>query len=410
VTAAGAEGRAGCCDPGEASAIIDAPRNRLRSVKAVMATGCMRWYYLDMLVRGVCHVYLATNLGFTIDVTRAEHMLGRDQIAQNFRRPRLAPEPAQLQRHSFRVAQPGAQVQVGAFSTRAAVEITLWEFGAATFRYDIPVNHDLTELVALSDALWDHPQLLADARARATQLLSALGNAVDKPQVGERVEDYVAFELRLPADTAVSELWTSLASTTASILRAEPAELSQEEIADALSMRCAYLPNEVVLIDWFAALMVGDDMDDERLVIELSVAELLELRLLDEQLDHGIDAAYGVLTRKRGWLSSLSTRAKDLALVSQLQADAAVMFEGADNALKLVGDQYLARLYRIVSERFHLPQWDASIERKLSVLDGIYEKLAARASGRRVEMLEIMIVVLFAIDIVMPFLPWHAAK
>jgi hypothetical protein len=356
-------------------------------------------------VRGVCHVYLATDLGFGIDIARAEHMLGRGQIAQHFRRPRLAPEPSQLQRHSLRVAQPGAEVQVGAFRTHSVVEITLWEFGAATFRYRISVDNPLHALVTLSDSLWDNAQLLADARARASELLVALGDAVDKPQLGERIEDYVAFELRLPPGPPVSELWTSLAGVTASILRAEPAPLSDEEIADALSVRCAYLPEEVVLIDWFAALLVGDDMEDERLVIELSVAELLELRLLDEQLDRGIDAAYGVLTRKRSWFSSLSTRAKDLALVSQLQADAAVLFEGADNALKLVGDQYLARLYRLVSSRFHLPQWDAAIERKLRVLDGIYEKLASRAAGRRFEVLEIVVVVLISIEVIMPFLP-----
>jgi hypothetical protein len=356
-------------------------------------------------VRGVCHVYLATDLGFAIDVTRAEQMLVRDQIRQNFRRPRLVPEAAQLERHSFRVSQTGPAVQVGSFCTQKSVEITLWEFGAATIRYRIPVDDDLSRLTSLSDLLWDNQQLLSDARARARQLLEALGDAVDKPRLGERVEDYVTFELRLPPQTPVSELWTSHAAVTASILRAEPAALSQEEIVDALAMRCAYLPDEVVLIDWFAALLVGDDMDDERLVIELSVAELLELRLLDEQLDRGIDAAYGVLTRKRSWFSSLSTRDTDLAQVSQLQADAAVLFEGADNALKMVGDQYLARLYRLVSGRFHLPQWDASIERKLRVLDGIYEKLTTRAASRRFEVLEIVIVILIAISIVMPFLP-----
>jgi hypothetical protein len=139
-------------------------------------------------------------------------------------------------------------------------------------------------------------------------------------------------------------------------------------------------------------------------VLELTVAELLELRALDEQLDRGIDAAYAVLTRKRSWLASLSTRAADLSQVSQLQADAAVLFEGVDNALKLVGDQYLARLYRVASERFHLPQWDAAIERKLRVLDGIYEKLATRAAGRRFEVLEVVIIVLIAVSTVAPFL------
>jgi len=101
------------------------------------------------------------------------------------------------------------------------------------------------------------------------QLLSALGDAVDKPHLGLRIEDYVAFELKLENGKPVSELWSTFAGTTASILRAEPAPLSAEEISDALSMRCAYLPDEVVLIDWFAALLVGDDMDDELLVLEL---------------------------------------------------------------------------------------------------------------------------------------------
>jgi len=91
--------------------------------------------------------------------------------------------------------------------------------------------------------------------------------------------------------------------------------------------------------------------------------------------------------------------------VSQLQADAAVLFEGVDNALKLLGDQYLARLYRVASERFHLPQWDAAIERKLKVLDGIYEKLSARAASRRFELLEIVIIILIAVSSLMPFLP-----
>ena len=300
-----------------------------------------------MRVHGTCHVYQALDLGFAIDLTRAEQILAGDQIQQNFKKPRRAPEAQQLQRHSARVAQSGFPVEVGQFRTEGPVEIVIWEFGAATIGYKIPIDAEFSDLVALSDQLWDHPELLSDARRRAEQLLNAIRNAVDKPQVGDRVEDYVVFELKLSDREQVSELWTSAAATTASILRAEPGKLSEQEVTDALSMRCAYVADEVVLIDWFAALLVGDDMEDERLVLELTVAELLELRNLDEQLDRGVDAAYTVLTRQRSWRDSFSTRADDLGQVSQLQADAAVLFEGVDNALKLLGDQYLARLYRV---------------------------------------------------------------
>jgi hypothetical protein len=167
-------------------------------------------------------------------------------------------------------------------------------------------------------------------------------------------------------------------------------------------MRTAYLPDEVVMVDWFAAILAGDDMDDERLVLELSVAELLELRHLDEQLDTGIERAYAALARKRSWWSGL--RGPGLDSVAQAQADAAVLFEGVDNALKLLGDQYLARLYAVVSQRFHLPDWDAAIERKLRVLDSIHEKLSSRASTRRFELLEVIVILLILIEILMPLI------
>jgi len=356
-------------------------------------------------VRGTCHVYQAIDLGFAIDLAHADRILAADQIQRNFKKPRRAPEAQQLQRHSSRVSQSGFPVEIGNFRTDGPVEIVIWEFGAATINYQIPIDAELHELVTLSDLLWDNADLLRDARTRAQQLLNAIGPAVDKPLLGDRIEDYVVFELRLLDARPVSELWTTHAATTASILRAEPGPLSDQEIADALSMQCAYVRDEVVLIDWFAALLVGDDMEDERLVLELTIAELLELRNLDEQLDRGVDEAYTVLTRKRSWLASFSTRAADLSQVSQLQADAAVLFEGVDNALKLLGDQYLARLYRVASERFHLPQWDTAIERKLKVLDGIYEKLSSRAASNRFEMLEIIIIVLIAVSTVAPFLP-----
>lgn len=358
-----------------------------------------------MRVRGTCHVYQALDLGFAIDLARAEQILAADQIQQNFKKPRRAPEAYQLQRHSARVSQSGFPVEVGQHRTDGPVEIVIWEFGAATINYQIPIDGELASLVGLSDLLWDNPDLAGDARRRAEQLLNAIRPAVDKPLLGERIEDYVVFELQLSDKQPVADLYTTHAATTASILRAEPGPLSEQEITDALAMQCAYVRDEVVLIDWFAALLVGDDMEDERLVLELTIAELLELRNLDEQLDRGVDEAYTVLTRKRSWAASFSTRAADLGHISQLQADAAVLFEGVDNALKLLGDQYLARLYRVASERFHLPQWDTAIERKLKVLDGIYEKLSARAASRRFELLEIVIIVLIAVSTLVPFLP-----
>lgn len=68
------------------------------------------------------------------------------------------------------------------------------------------------------------------------------------------------------------------------------------------------------------------------------------------------------------------------------------------NALKLVGEQYLARVYSLASKRFHLASWDASISRKLATLDGIYGKFTNRAATRRMEVLEWIIIALILLE------------
>ena len=71
----------------------------------------------------------------------------------------------------------------------------------------------------------------------------------------------------------------------------------------------------------------------------------------------------------------------------------------------LLGDQYLARVYRIVSQRFHLEAWDASILRKLQTLESIYGKMSDRAGTRRMEVLEWIIIILIALSLAVSLFP-----
>jgi hypothetical protein len=94
----------------------------------------------------------------------------------------------------------------------------------------------------------------------------------------------------------------------------------------------------------------------------------------------------------------------DLRLIGELQVEAAILFERVTNALKLLGDQYLARVYRLASYRFRLPEWNAGILRKLDTTDGIYQKVHDRAASWRMEILEWIIIFLIALSILLPFL------
>jgi hypothetical protein len=93
---------------------------------------------------------------------------------------------------------------------------------------------------------------------------------------------------------------------------------------------------------------------------------------------------------------------RDTTHIAQRKSTARSSSNGSQ---KLLGDQYLARVYRLASQRFHLEVWDASILRKLETLESIYDKMSARATTRRMEMLEWIIIVLIAVSIAISFFP-----
>ncbi|HVK71670.1 MAG TPA: hypothetical protein VM734_00055 [Kofleriaceae bacterium] len=358
-----------------------------------------------MRVQGTCHVLLAFDLGFAVDLDRADARIRDPKLREQFANPRRAPEAARPRsRHPLRVAQSGPRVAVDSLHTDEQVRVMIYEFAAAVVAYRIPIAGDLDELVGLASTLWDHPGLIADGTRRMTGLLAALGDAVVRPELSPLIEDYVVFEVRPGEPVAdVAALVAAHAPTVARLLRAEPGPLSAEEIADALAQRVAYRPDELLLIDWSAALLIGTDLVDERTVLQLGLVELLQLRVLDGQLDRTLDEAYLAVTRVRPWWGRLRVPRVELERLSVLAADATVLFEAASSGMKLLGDQYLARLYRSVSARFHLDEWERGVERKLAGVGAIFAKLESQASGRRFELLEIVIIVLIAMSMVLPF-------
>ena len=80
------------------------------------------------------------------------------------------------------------------------------------------------------------------------------------------------------------------------------------------------------------------------------------------------------------------------------------VFECTGNVLKLVGDQYLARCYKLLAARFHLSEWEANIGGALEVVQGTYEVLSDQSARLRTELLELVVVLLITLEIVLAVL------
>jgi hypothetical protein len=301
--------------------------------------------------------------------------------------------------------QEGGVFAVSLYQSSPTVEVMVYDFGAVTITYRFPLDGPFERLLDLSESLYENEQLLAESRTRVDHLVHILSPAIERPRIADEVEDYLVFAIDSYQPTAGDPLWLSEETHLARILRAERTPLSLQETADALSCRISFGLEDAALIDWNAAVLFGKEMDDVRAVLEFANVELLEMRMLDEQLDRALDQAYEALSRKPKLLALPGSYDKDTTHIAELQVDAALLFERVTNTLKLLGDQYLARVYRLVSQRFHLEAWDASILRKLQTLDSIYSKMSDRAGTRRMEYLEWIIIILIAISIVVSFVP-----
>ena len=141
-------------------------------------------------------------------------------------------------------------------------------------------------------------------------LLKVLGNAATHPNLATVVEDYVIFHVEaLSQSLDIAQLCSSHRRQIAQILRAEHRPLSEQEVEDALSARTSYGIDDVVIIDWNAALLIDRDGDDVREVLQFANVELLEMRYLDQKLDGALDTSYDSLTvRGRGKSAGFGAR------------------------------------------------------------------------------------------------------
>jgi hypothetical protein len=335
-----------------------------------------------------------------LDLDAAERRVIAAKERQAVKQKRRAPAYFEYRPAPLRITQPADVHEFGGYRSAPGVEVVLYDFGAVSVSYAIPIAGPLAALPALSAALWGNEALVADSRRHVERLLETLGPAAVRTRIADFVEDHVIFQIEaFTAPCEAAALWTDYAPVVAQVLRADPRRLSQQEIADATASRLSFGVSDASFIDTDATLLFDADGDDVREVIEFVNTQLLEMRYLDQQLDDALERAYETLSRgaRRRWGSGL--RAPDLHGLAQLQLDGALLFEQVTNALKLVGEQYLARVYGLASRRFHLAEWDASISRKLQTMDGIYAKLSDRASTRRMEVLEWIIIILFVISI-----------
>jgi hypothetical protein len=209
---------------------------------------------------------------------------------------------------------------------------------------------------------------------------------------------------------ATEYLLAERAPWIAGLVRLEDMPLSPEETAEAVRLYLRYGSADLFVADWAAAVLIDHDEEcaETLRAVEFANLQLLEYRHIDDRLDQDQARAQRMIHESltSRW-SFLHRSDAPVRIVGELKVEASTLFERTVNVLKMVGDQYLARLYRLLATRFHLREWERSIQRKLDVIEGVYKVLADQGAEFRTEVLEIIVVVLIVVEILLAVFMHH---
>jgi hypothetical protein len=366
------------------------------------------------VLSGRLHVYIAFDWGDEIDLERARQQ-GAGVVLDMVRRPRTPasiayrPPPLRFPLGPVMVAMPGITDQL----SRSA-EATVFDFAGVSLALQVPFQMPRRELRNLAARLAEPASaraIMETARAILEPLYHKLQPAITRPLWRDSFwEEYFVFQFPPGPAVVPEELLGAQAGWLAGLLRLEDEPLSKQEIDEAMRLVLRYGLHDLFIPDWGAAVLVDreGECDETLQAIEFANLQLLEFRHIDHRLDDVLAQADRLLGHSsRSRLPFLAAHGRPLRLLGELKVEASGLFERADNALKLLGDQYLARVYRLLATRFHLPAWEQDIRQKLEVLEGVYEVLSTQSSHFRTEFLEIIVVVLILIEVLLAIFLRH---
>ena len=359
-----------------------------------------------VIERGRILCYRVFDVGDTVALDLAEGRLGARRVAVGG--PLV--EGLVIPVRPLELELETCVVEIAAAKRRLAATCSahVFEFGALSLLYDLPIEPGTTlaELTPLCSALYDAPELDRRGQQHRSELIKRLGDTIEKPHEWTEAETYtVIFIEKLACATAV-EHRASVAALAASeavakLLLGETSDrpLSAATRDDVLKNAFSYLVDDLVVVDWNSALVV--EPNGSRIVpfvLELATSQLLEFRFYDGLLDRELKTVYDTVETARPRVLN-SPYNKLVRKVLRRFMELTEFTERVDNAIKSVGDFYLARVYLSALRRFRVPEWRESVEAKLSLVARAYELLKGEVEVSRSQILEVIVVVLILVEL-----------
>ncbi len=356
-------------------------------------------------MRGSAAAYRLYDIGYAIDLDRVSRMLGDATRGRS--------RPARSEAQTFQIHNPPLfaslgqrTIVVGDQPRQARLSAQLFDFGVCSLRLTVeaPDAASWEAYTRFGSAVDKSADVAATFDTELAALLDRIRAAVERPLVAPVTEDYIVFRV----DTLESDDGHAAPTDDqlVALLVGETRPLAASARQDLLANRFSFYADDLAILTWDNALVVEPRAADEdvEFVLEFANAQLLELRVYDAELDAELPALYGrIAARRQRWRPITRTIRPLLAELQTRVTEITEVVERVDNAFKVTDDVYLARVYGAALELFRERAWRRGIDRKLQIFRDTYTMLNAEAQVVRAELLEIIVVLLIAAELIQGF-------
>jgi len=351
------------------------------------------------IARGAVRAYYLFDVADTIDLASMGANAGKGLAPAEFPlRPHTSPAYLQFPLPPLVAKLPDTSIG----DLRCDVRVKYFDYGVISLRLSFDAKGTWSDLVALAERVRTDGRIAQYAAAEGTRLCDEIASALDDRH-DPLIEDYFTIEIdRFTEALDARALLEKHAAEVAGLLLGERARLSAAEAEEALRVRFSYYEDDLAIVQWDTAF-VYDRSESARAIediLEFANSQLIELRTYDALLDRELDVIYKLQPGSPGRSLSGRREADQAATLRYLIVDVLELIDRSSNALKVVGDAYYARIYRAAATRLGLADWQRQIDTKLASIGDMYRFVSDQARNRRDEFLELIIIVLIALELI----------
>ena len=347
---------------------------------------------------------------FVFDVAEGVDLAAvRGLLGASTESPRLAVKPAVPAYVQYQ--DPPVQVDAEAFATRAPggmqARFKIYDYGVFSLSLSRAFRGSWADLHALAQSTTS-AALEADAEALCLKAAERLRPALHEPRPTYLSEDYFVYAVTAADGAPTGDaLLAAHGDDIARLLRGEADALSTQERDEVLRHRLSYLASDLVVPSWNGAFVYDSEagVPGALEILEFANSQLLQFRCYDQRLDRELTRIYARLQTTRWYEPWIGRRYTAAAReLHALFIDVNELTDRTENALKLVGDVYAARLLGLAAARLGLGAWKDAVRDKLKTLDDIYRFAVDQTAMDRGEILEAAIVFILVLELVLFFM------